>query len=117
MRCMGCGTKGAYWCGECESDYYQTILDIKDVTRYMGSEYAEGELVSAAQRLIEESSYLSLTDVGKAAILVRARELLALVEDHFRYAPTCLQCGVHKMVLIAGAQPAVTCTIGCEYGV
>jgi hypothetical protein len=116
MRCMACGTKGAFWCDSCELAYVQAIREVRAVASFMGGEYAEGSYVLAAQRLVVESSDPALTSVGKVDMLIRSRQLLADVEDYFRYTPVCRVCGRHKMVLVAGSEPAVTCTGGCEYG-
>lgn len=116
MRCMACGTPGAYWCESCDIDYKQALSDVRGVIALMGSEYDEGSLVLTAHRLLRDSAALGLTSIGRTDILFRSRELLASVEDYFLQTPTCLVCKVHKMIIIPAPQPEVTCTGGCAYG-
>lgn len=113
---MRCGARGAFWCDLCHEEYEAVLREVAGLTELLGSEYSEGELVSAGQRLLREDLEPGLTDVSRVGILERAHTWLAAVEDHFRYTPTCVVCGEHKMILIAGDQPGVTCTGGCEYG-
>lgn len=116
MRCMSCRKGGSYWCEQCDRDYHATMREVRGIVGYMGQGYGEGRVVLTAHELMESERLLGLTSVGKAAILGRARELLAEVEDHFTHTPTCVLCGTHKMELIPGDPMGVTCTKGCDYG-
>ena len=91
------------------------VASVREIPRYMGMDYAEGKVVLSAYELMESERLLGLTGVGKAAIMVRARDLLAEVEDQFARSPWCKVCGEHRMELVSGDPIRVTCTGGCSY--
>ena len=116
MKCLGCHRPGPWFCESCESDLDSLYKQVKDVSRFLGESQNEGGLVLSASKILEAYERVeNSTSLGKSAIMARARELLAEVEDFYTNTPMCPLCKLHKLELITGDPMSVSCTGGCEF--
>lgn len=114
MKCVSCGKSGSWFC--CDAEYSRLLHEVRSVFAMMGEDESEGPLILTASKILEAYERVeNTTSLGKAVTMARARELLAEVEDHFKYTPMCPQCKEHKMELIVGDPIQITCTGGCEF--
>jgi len=82
----------------------------------MGEEQSEGRFILSASKVLEAFDRVeNTTALGRYELDRRARELIAEVEDYFRYTPWCRLCRKHRMELVPGDPMTITCTGGCTY--
>lgn len=116
MRCLHCRVPGTWFCESCENEFTWLRAQVAAVSKFLGENQNEGELVLSASKILEAYERVeNSTSLGKSAIMARARALLAEVEDFFVNTPMCPICKQHKLELITGDPMVITCTGGCEF--